>query len=168
MSQAILLFDRMEPTIEQFPGRKLVGLSIKTTQSENKTRELWQNFRPRSRQLSQVLPGAYSVQIYPAGTSFGQFSPTMQFEKWAAVAVPDWTDVPEGLQKLEIPAGTYAKFMYQGTAPGFPRFAAYIFSDWLPRSGFRLAERPHFDYMPPEYKGPMHPEAEEEIWVPIL
>ncbi|MEL7534017.1 MAG: GyrI-like domain-containing protein [Bacteroidota bacterium] len=157
----------MEPTIEDIEARKLIGLSMETSLSEQKTPELWRNFRQLAKQIVSPLPGSYSVQVYPAGTQVQNFDPQLRFEKWAAVAVENWDTVPDGLATLLIPEGTYAKFMYRGPAPMVFKLMTYIFTDWLPRSGFRLAERPHFDFMPPEYKGPMHPEAEEEIWIPV-
>ncbi len=148
-------------------ARKLIGFRMETSLSENKTPEIWRNFRQLAKQIVSPLPGSYSVQVYPAGTQAQNFDPQLRFDKWAAVEVKNWDNVPEGLETLLLPAGTYAKFDYKGPVTAFPPFAAYMYTQWLPKSGFRLAERPHFDFMPPEYKGPMHPEAEEEIWIPL-
>lgn len=157
----------MEPLIEELPARKLIGLKMETSLSENKTLELWRSFRQLAKQIESPLPGSYSVQVYPAGTKVEVYDPVAKFDKWAAVSVDNWESVPAGLETLLIPAGTYAKFMHIGPAHTVFKLMTYIFTEWLPVSGFRLAERPYFDYMPPEYKGPKHPEAEEEIWIPI-
>ncbi|MFK7926293.1 MAG: GyrI-like domain-containing protein, partial [Bacteroidia bacterium] len=139
---------------------------METSLSENITPELWRSFRQLAKAIDSPMPGSYSVQVYPAGTKVEVYNPLLEFDKWAAVAVDSWESVPAGLETLLLPTGTYAKFIHHGPAHTFFKLMTHIMTEWLPSSGFRLAERPYFEFMPPEYKGPMHPEAEEEVWIP--
>jgi AraC family transcriptional regulator len=42
----------------------------------------------------------------------------------------------------------------------------YIYSTWLPASGYALDNRPHFELLGEKYKQGS-PHSEEEIWIPI-
>jgi AraC family transcriptional regulator len=156
------------PTLTTTPPRRLVGIRIQTTLAENRAAELWRRFRPRVAEIHNRL-GAdfFDVKRYGPEMTNGQFSPTTVFEKWAAVEVEGHADIPEGMQPLELPGGLYAVFVHHGPATAFARTYQYIFGTWLPTSGYRLDERPHFDVMGPRYR-PDDPEATEEIWVPVI
>ena len=147
---------------------KLLGLRIKTTLSEGKTRELWQEFGPRQKEINHRMGSeTYSVEIYEPDLQMTNFTPNTPFEKWAAVQVSVFEDVPKGMETLVIPDGKYAVFNFKGLHNDYPAFAQYIFGKWLPESEFELDDRPHFEVMGEKYFGPMNPESEEEIWVPI-
>jgi AraC family transcriptional regulator len=47
-----------------------------------------------------------------------------------------------------------------------PAFYQYIFNSWLPGSGYRLDNRPHFAVMGEKYKND-DPNSEEELCVPV-
>jgi AraC family transcriptional regulator len=157
------------PVLKKLDQTVLVGLNIQTSLSENKTRELWQAFGPKQREIQKrVNPEEkWSVEIYEPGFKMMNFTPQSRFEKWAAVEVTDSEDIPEGMDSLVIPEGKYAVFTYKGLHKDFPDFARYIFGEWLPSSGYQLDDRPHFEIMDKRYHGPMDPESEEEIWIPI-
>jgi len=107
----------------------------------------------------------YSLQLY--GKDFyTNFSPTRDFEKWAAVEVSDFDIVPEEMDTLIIPAGQYAVFHYKGSHNNGHDVFSYIFGEWLPVSGYELDDRPHFEILGPKYKNG-DPDSEEEIWIPI-
>lgn len=156
------------PTLTTTPPRRLVGIRMQTSLAENRAAELWRSFRPRVAEIHNRL-GAdfFDVKRYGPEMTNGQFSPATVFEKWAAVEVEGHADIPEGMQPLELPGGLYAVFVHHGPATAFARTYQYIFGAWLPTSGYRLDERPHFDVMGPTYR-PDDPEATEEIWIPVI
>jgi AraC family transcriptional regulator len=41
-----------------------------------------------------------------------------------------------------------------------------IFQEWLPRSGFEVDSREHFELLEDGYS-PVNSEATEEVWIPI-
>lgn len=156
------------PTITAAAPYRLVGLRIQTSLAENRAFELWRQFRPRITEISN-RKGAdfFDVKRYGPEMTNGQFTPATVFEKWAAVEVEAHADIPEGMQPLDLPGGLYAVFIHHGPASAFVRTYQYIFGVWLPASGFRLDDRPHFDVMGPGYR-PDDPEATEEIWIPVV
>ncbi len=108
----------------------------------------------------------YSMQIYPQNFSFETFDPTMEFTKWAAVEVDCADYMDHGMNKYLLQGGLYAVFIHRGPASEFSKAYTFIFSQWLPRSGYELDYREHFELLPKDYN-PMDPNATEEIWLPI-
>lgn len=157
-----------QPRIVEIEKKLLLGHSINTSLAENATFSLWSKFMAQQSTIKNKLnTDLYSVEVFSKGLDFREFTPQTQFEKWAAVEVSDFNDVPEDMQKLTIDSGLYAVFIHHGPASEFPKTAHYIHGQWMPQSEYQLDDRPHFEIMTEDYKGPTHPDAEEEIWVPI-
>lgn len=156
----------MEPRIEIFAGKKLVGKSVRMSLAENKTSSLWNWLMPRRKEIVNI-DGAdlYSVEQYDPGY-FKRFDPVTEFTKWAAIPVTDLDSVPEGMEPLTIPEGLYAVFIHRGPASDGPRTYQYIYGTWLPQSDYQLDDRPHFALMGEKYRN-NDPDSEEEIWVPV-
>lgn len=156
----------MEPKIDTLSEKKLVGMHIKMSQSNNKTRKLWQDFMPRKGDIeNSVGPELFSIEVY--GTDYFQnYDPTNEFKKWAAIEVSDFNSVPEGMQTITLPSGLYAIFIHKGSADLAPKTYRYIYNDWVPKSDYYLDDRPHFAIMDENYK-PDSPDSQEEIWIPI-
>ena len=157
----------MEPEIEQIEETKLIGNKGKMSFVNNKTRELWQGFMPRRREITNsVSSDLYSVEIYDNPMFFKNFDPAREFEKWAAVKVSEFDNVPAGLETLIIPGGKYAVFHYKGKPGDAQGTYQYIYGQWIPNSEYELDDRPHFALMGEKYKGD-DPESEEDFWIPI-
>lgn len=143
-------------------------MKIRTSLAENRTFELWNKFGPRVREIQNLKNSDfYSVQIFDEDLEFSRFTPQTVFEKWAAVEVGSFEEIPDGLETFVIPAGKYAIFIHKGLPSDFPKTSRHIFGEWLPSSEFELDNRPHFEIMDKDYK-PDDPNAEEEVWVPVL
>lgn len=155
----------MEPRIELAPERKVVGLHLTMSLANNKTGLLWKEFMSRRNEIiNKVTNDLISLQVYPP-THFKNFQLTNEFEKWAAVEVRDFDNVPEGMKTFVITKGLYAVFHYQGSSND-PRIFQYIYGTWIPNSPYRLDDRPHFEVLGEKYKN-NDPASEEEIWIPI-
>jgi AraC family transcriptional regulator len=98
-------------------------------------------------------------------THFTDFKPANEFERWAAVEVSDFDNVPSGMETFVLPGGLYAVFDYKGLNTDKAIFQ-YIFGTWLPNSEYILDHRPHFEVLGDKYKN-NDPASEEEIWIPI-
>ncbi len=133
----------------------------------NQTRALWEQFMPARRRVNSI-EGApfYSVEIYPDLQYFRAFDPTIIFEKWAAMELEEGAAVPDGMELCTIPEGDYAVFLYRGKPSEVKDTYHYIFTVWLPSSGYQLDHRPHLAVMDERYKGE-HPDSEEELWIPV-
>ena len=156
----------MKPRIEQLAEKKLIGQRMTMSFAANKTRELWQSFMPRRREILNPLgPELYAMQLYgPA--YFQNFSPMAEFEKWASVAVTGFDNVPPGLESTTLPSGLYAVFLHRADDSTADQAFRHIFETWLPASGYQLDDRPHFELLGEKYKHNA-PGSEEEIWIPI-
>ncbi|WMW77230.1 GyrI-like domain-containing protein [Flavobacterium sp. 20NA77.7] len=158
----------MLPKIIEQPAKKLIGFYIEMSLVENKTQEIWKQLMPRLNEVQQVVSAdLFSLQIYPEDY-FSNFTPFTPFTKWAAVEVKNFDTIPEGFQKIEIPAGKYAVFLHKGTTEMFVQTAQYIYGEWLPKSGYQLENRPHFEVLGDAYLGHENPDSEEEVWIPII
>jgi AraC family transcriptional regulator len=156
----------MQPRLETLTEKKVVGLRIDMSFVDNRTRELWQTFMPRRKQIQNNLNAdLYSIEIYPPHF-FDHFDPTIVFQKWAAIEVADFDQVPMGMDTLQIPSGLYAVFIHKGLASDGPKTYEYIFNTWMPASNFETDERPHFALMGEKYRHE-DPDSEEEIWIPV-
>jgi len=157
----------MNPALISRQATTLVGMRIHTCVAANQTRELWQQFRPRCREIpAQIGADFYSVQIMPADLQWQEFTQHTQFEKWAAIPVSAVSTIPMQMQVLEIPAGLYAVFEFQGTAMQARQYIQLIYTDWLPQSDYLADARPQFDVMAANYR-PDDELAREEFWIPI-
>ena len=157
----------LQPRIETLPETKLIGQSINMSYADDKTILLWRSFSPRRKEIKQAAnANLYSVEIYPDTSFFESFDPTREFEKWAAVEVHHFENIPEGMTPLIIPNGLYAVFHYRGKPSAVAETFQYIYSQWLPNSSYQLDKRPHFALMGEQYKGE-HPDSEETFWIPI-
>jgi AraC family transcriptional regulator len=157
---------RMEPRIESLIEKKLVGKRIRMSFSNNKTFELWRNFMPGRKEITNPIgTELYSAEVY-SSTYFEKFNPDSEFDKWAAIEVSDYDSVPPEMETITFPAGLYAVFLHKGPASTGPVTYQYIFGTWLPGSDFLLDDRPHFAVMGEKYKSD-DPDSEEEIWIPV-
>lgn len=156
------------PVIIQLKERKLIGMRISTSFAEDKTLELWQAFKKRVGEIENRSGNDfYSVQVYDKSMGFSKLQPTTTFEKWAAVEVSEVSHIPSGMHQHIILSGEYAVFTHKGPVSEFHKTAEYIFNSWLPSSGYALDDRDHFEILGDKYLGTMHPDSEEEVWIPV-
>lgn len=156
----------MIPRIETLSEKKLVGKRITLSLSNNKTAELWKSFMPRRKEIqNNIDTDLYSMQKYDA-SYFNTFNPNAEFEKWAAVAVTDFNEIPEAMEPITLVGGLYAVFVHKGDVSTASKTFQYIFGTWLPNSEYVLDDRMHFELLGEKYKN-NDPSSEEEIWIPI-
>ncbi len=157
----------MEPVIKTLTEKKLVGLHMKMTLSDNRTGELWRNFMLRRKDIKNNLSSVlYSLQVYDKSFDFVDFKQDIPFEKWAAVEVNDFTGVPSEMETFILTGGLYAVFYYKGASGKGSETFQYIFGTWVPNSEYLVDNRPHFELLGEKYKNE-EPDSEEEIWIPI-
>lgn len=154
----------MEPRIEILESKKLIGIPMEMSITNNKTGMLWKMFMPRRDEVKNRLTKNYfSMQIYGKNWNF---SPSKPFTKWAAVEVSEFSEVPSGMKTHLLNGGLYAVFIHKGPAALAPKTMEYIFVNWLPNSDYGLDDREHFEILPETYN-PVDEKASEEIWIPI-
>jgi predicted transcriptional regulator YdeE len=101
----------MEPRIEILPEKKLAGQQLEMTFNQDKTFQLWRNFMPRRKEITnQIGDQLFAIQVYGPGMSFETFHPEEPFVKWATVEVSDFDSIPEGMEPLYPPRRTICRF----------------------------------------------------------
>ena len=154
-----------EPQIVQGPERKIVGVSQKMSLATHDVARLWGVFMPRRKEIQNTISKELlSLAIY-SEDHFISFDPNRVFEKWAGVEVSAFPKRPSSMEAVVIPSGLYAVFHYKGRSTDQTIYR-YIFQQWLPKSGYELDNRPHFEILGEKYRN-NDPESEEEIWIPI-
>lgn len=122
---------------------------------------------PISKQIeSRVSEDLFSVQVFDSVPAINETFHTVKFIKWAAVEVSEFNKLPPEIEKLIVPGGLYAVFIHKGGPVKGREMFTYIFTQWLPESGFSLDNRPHFEILGEKYKN-NDPDSEEEIWIPL-
>lgn len=157
-----------DPELKEIKAKKLLGISLHTSLADDKTGILWQKFMKQKNSIQhKKSEDLYSVQVYDEGFIAGQFNSQSIYEKWAAVEVEDNSEVKDDLKGLHLPGGLYAVFTHVGSAKEFSDTSKFIFEKWIPKSSYVLDDRPHFEVLGEDYKGPDHPESIEKIWIPV-
>jgi AraC family transcriptional regulator len=160
------LIKSVNPRIELLKETKLIGKRMRMSFADNKTFKLWRSFMPVRKEIKNSIGSElYSLQIYEP-LFFNNFDPNREFEKWAAIEVNDFDNVPDEMETFTLTGGLYAVFIYKGAASAAVNTFQYILGSWLPESGYTLDCRPHFEILGEKYKNE-DPDSEEEIWIPI-
>ena len=155
----------MNPRILDIRKKLLVGEHVNTNLIKDRTGELWKNFGPKIKHIHNISSSdKYSLQIYPKDY-FKHFNPHTKFTKWAAVEVQHINSIPAGMETLTINAGLYAIFHYIGSSTDKSIFN-YIYGEWIPKSGYVLDDRPHFEVLGKKYRN-NDSSSEEDIYIPI-
>lgn len=155
----------MTPRIVTANEKKLIGKRLIMSFADYKVSELWKNFMPRREEINNSISNdLISMTVYNP-THFLNFSPSNEFEKWAALEVSSFENVPPEMEKFTLTGALYAVFDYKGlnTDNSIYRF---IYEKWIPNSDYDLDDRPHFEILGEKYKN-NDPASEEEIWIPI-
>jgi AraC family transcriptional regulator len=156
----------MAPRIEKTNEKKLVGKSMTMSYADYRIGQLWGSFMPRRKEITNSLTNDLISMVVYQPMHFADFKPTNEFERWAAVEVANFDNVPEGMETFTLPSGLYAVFLYKGTSTDISNFYQNIFTVWIPNSAYVLDNRPHFEILGEKYKN-NDPSSEEEIWIPI-
>jgi AraC family transcriptional regulator len=120
---------------------------------------LWQRFH----QYVQNFPGRIGQVAYGVccnGDDAGNF------DYIAGVEVPDFADLPREFSRVRIPEQKYAVFIHSDHISSIRRTVNTIWNQWLPSSGFQIADAPNFERYDEKFD-PATGNGGFEIWVPI-
>jgi AraC family transcriptional regulator len=143
-------------TIER-PAVTVVGMAIRTQPMSPEIPALWPRFVARIEEIPNIAEPRVSYGVMRSEPN------TLNY--MAAVSVHAATGVPQGMESLVIPAGTYATFRYplSGLGKGFGE----IFNQLLPASGFvAIAGAPLFERYDEAFD-PGNPASTVEICIPV-
>ncbi len=135
------------------------NVSIKTSNAFRKIPELWREankdgFRQKLIDMSWEKPKCKLESLVGiCGKEAAIMDET--FNYFMGVRYDD--EIPDGLEEIIIPSSIYAVF------PNVVDAWKRLYSEWLPSSGYELANQPCIEH----YLGPGHT-IKHELWVPIL
>lgn len=90
-----------------------------------------------------------------------------EFHCMAALAVNNLDDIPIQLIGKTLPAARYLKFTHKGYSSRVVQTYDYIYRTYLPETSYKLTYPFNFEHYGERFKGPMNPESESEIYIPI-
>lgn len=155
---------RMVVKIREIQPKELVGQKIVTSISKKETSKLWRPFR-RTLKEKDLFPNLfYSINRYGKVMQEGNFSMATLFEKCAAIEVD--SDRFDGFEKIGLEGGKYAVFEHSGSVSNFQHTMQKFYQEWLPKSGYELDNRAHFETFDEHYD-PFSESSVELIWIPI-
>lgn len=153
----------LTPNIVNLAPKKLVGINIEMSLTENKTQVLWKAFMPRLKEIkNRVGTDLFSLHVY-SESHFQHFSPANKFTKWALAEVSGFEEIPNGMNPFELVGGKYAVFHLKGDDKSIFQ---YIYGEWIHKSEYSLDNRPHFEVLGEKYKN-NSPSSEEDIYIPV-
>ncbi len=160
LSQLVKEKDKMQPMIMTKPAFSVVGLKYRGKNEHNEIAEMWGEANVRAEEIVAAATGL--------GAAYGvcrDMEADGVFEYLAGLEIKEIEEVPEGMERWEVPEQTYAVFPCKLATIG--EAYRYAFEEWLPTSGYRRAPGPDFEY----YDASFDPENAENsqlyIYVPV-
>ncbi len=159
----------MKPRIEQIGEIKLIGTTVTHSMTNMKYDQLWNGFMPRSAEVRTNLekPRMVQASIYDICEGNTEWTNDTEFRTMAAYEVKDFGHVPDGMEKLTVGGGKFAVFTYKGTAAGLLEFYKNIFENWLQENKLEFDVRSDFEIYDHRFVGPMNPDSEWDICIPV-
>lgn len=149
-----------EPRFENRPEFVIAGMGGRFTFETNEgIVGLWQTFVPYfGRVANQVGHCTYGLCCNP-----GQDG---SFEYIAGIEVSSIADLPPVFRHFKVPQQRYAVFRHQGHVSTLHQTFFTIFNQWLPASGYALADAPEFEQYSADFE-PSQGQGYVEVWIPL-
>jgi AraC family transcriptional regulator len=150
----------MEPRIVSRPAFTVAGLVHRGTVDGEKIAALWGRYFER---LGEVRHAVEPNLAYGVMTNYDHASG--EFDYIAACQVSSGADLPSGFVQVAVPASDWAVFTT--TMPDMEQAYPFIYSTWLPQSGYQHGPAPEFELYGETFD-PANPASQFEIYVPIV
>jgi len=154
----------MEPRFEHKEVFTFIGLGKDyNLENPNTISILWDQFLQKKHLITNVIDDAAFGLCY-APKEKETFSD--KFHYTAALRVSEKAVVPDGMEKVHVPAQEYAIFTHKGSLQTFSTTNDYIWKTWLPKSGLELADAPDIEVYGDKWDAKLD-NGEIDIYVPI-
>jgi AraC family transcriptional regulator len=152
----------MEPEIIEYPAMLVAGTLYEGDNKKQEISSLWANaFNPNSDKIKNADPTrAYGV------CEMDDRLPEGSFRYVAAFQITRPEDAPPEFYQMHVPGGKYAVFKHAGALDGLPKTFDYIYNVWLPKSGYRRANRPDLEVYTNEFRD-FAPDSVMYLYIPI-
>jgi AraC family transcriptional regulator len=140
-----------------------VGLCCRIHGNYSEIGRMW-NEVSRGKQIIQrrILPERFYQLNYCSDSV-----PEGEFLCMAAIQVSDLSDVPVSFVGKTVPAARYLKFIHRGISSRVVQTYDYIYTRFLPGTSYKLTQSYNLEFYGERFKGPMNPESESEIYIPV-
>lgn len=125
----------MEPKIITKPDFAVVGVMYFGKNENNEIPQVWEKLNPRYEEIPHKTGPAYGV--------CGDLEDDGRFHYLAGFEVSEAEDLPEGMEKWDVPEQQYA--IFPCSLKTIHETYQYIFETWLPQSGYTRAGGPDFE-----------------------
>ncbi len=134
----------MDVKIINQPAMTLVGMRYQGKNQNGEISQMWDAINQRVPEIQNRIEGAaYGVCRVPAGLPEGEF------EYIACFPVSQVEALPQGMQRVDLPALKCAAYPHHGKLDKLGETYEALYQGWLPQSGLEVVE-PGFDM---EYYG---------------
>ena len=153
-------FDTIQPTrFEERGPLTVAGLEgTFTPEARDGIPALWKHLAPH---IGSV-PGQVGAAAYGVSSMRGD-----KIDYTAGVEISDGAKLPDGFTQVCLTATTYAVFSHRGHVSTIPGVVGAIGNDWLPHSGWAIAEGPQVVERYGADFDPRTPSGLIEIWIPL-
>lgn len=153
------------PELVNLPEKILVGLSFFLPEDSaiNDLSGEWGRLMNEVHTISgRVLPERYyQVQYWSEHQELGG----LYF--FTGVEVLNHDEVNPLFVVKKIPGGKYLRFTHKGFSNMVGHTYKYIYTQFLPETGYKLTKPLNFEYYGPNYLGPYNEKSESEIYIPV-
>ena len=145
----------MEPEIVTKPAFTAVGLMYYGKNQNNEIPEVWGKLNPRMGEIEHKTGVAYGV--------CGELEEDGRFHYLAGFEVTEATNLPDGMERWDVPEQKYAVFPCSLETIG--QTYQYVFDTWFSQSGYKKGDGPDFEF----YSKNFFPGVNDEmaIYIPI-
>jgi AraC family transcriptional regulator len=153
-------FDLAEPRIERGRVLLIAGLNQRYSYDSRGAGipAQWQRF----------VPHLGSVHGQVGATTYGVCCNDDQsgIDYLCGVEVADFSSLPEGFARIRLAEQQYAVFVHRDHISSIRSTIQAIWSEWLPQSGYRVADAPDFERYGEAFD-PQRGTGEVELWLPV-
>jgi AraC family transcriptional regulator len=127
--------------------------------------KLWrEEFKPRRHEIKQLASDMNAGVMLPYAEEPKSHSEEMTYV--ACAPVSSATEIPQGMIKVDVPAGKYAVFTHKGPIENISHTVSYIYGSWLPGAKDEMRPAPHLELYDHRFTLGS-PDSEMEICVPV-
>lgn len=141
----------------------VVGMKVETKMSENKIPDLWQRFLPR---INEIKYRTNTYETYGISEYSENYVDEMS-TYWAGVPVYQIDEIPAGMEVKTVPASQYVVVTHKGKLDSMGNAFDYIYTTWLNKSGYVLAESDGFELYGGKFQGLDNEESETDIYIAV-
>jgi predicted transcriptional regulator YdeE len=158
-------FSQMKYTITHKGSTTIVGMTTRFSMPGNTIGQLWEKFDDKAASLIKHKRGKdyYGISLVEPSDKNDTLMTYI-----AGIEVSKAEKIPEGYVARVLPEAEYVVFDFQGELEEMPFAFGYIFSKWLPQSGYTFANQDVFELYKDKEFHPGKPGSTVQIWVPVL